>query len=98
MQSVEDPVRKETNPNPKWEVPFELIEWQAAYTQKGAEGISGGAWSADWEFKASSKCNHLIQRLHAIGATGKPPPEFWPANVRCSFHSSPPSTPLINTT
>ena len=27
-------MRKETNPNPKWDVPGELIEWQISYTQK----------------------------------------------------------------
>ena len=34
MQSVDDPARKETNPNPKWAVPTEVIEWQASYTQQ----------------------------------------------------------------
>ena len=33
MQPVNDPARKAHNPNPKWEVPWELIEWQASYTQ-----------------------------------------------------------------
>ena len=68
MQSVNDPVRKETNPNPKWEVPFELIEWQCSYTQKGAQGMSGGAWSEDWKFADSTKCVHLLKRLYSIGA------------------------------
>ena len=81
MSSVEDPVRKETNPNPKWEVPFELIEWQASYTQKGAEGLTGGAWSPNYEFKASSKCLHLIKRLHSIGATHNPPDDLKPTHV-----------------
>ncbi len=34
MQSVEDPARLEHNPNPKWEVPHEVIYWQPSYTQK----------------------------------------------------------------
>ena len=34
QQAVDDPVRRETNPNPKWPVPFEVIEWQPSYTQK----------------------------------------------------------------
>jgi hypothetical protein len=35
MQSINDPDRQLVNPNPKWPVPIELIEWQPAYTQKG---------------------------------------------------------------
>lgn len=34
QQAVDDPVRRETNPIPKWPVPFEVIEWQPSYTQK----------------------------------------------------------------
>ncbi len=34
MQSVQDPARCQTNPNPKWEVPYEVIEYQPAYAQK----------------------------------------------------------------
>ena len=34
MQEVSDPARRAVNPNPKWAVPIELIEWQAAYTQE----------------------------------------------------------------
>ena len=70
MQPVDHPERKETNPNPKWEVPFELIEWQCSYTQKGAEGMSGGAWSEDWQFSDSTKCVHLLKRLYEIGVAG----------------------------
>lgn len=87
MQSVEDPARKEVNSNPKWEVPIELIELQASYTQKGAEGISGGAWSPNWNFKASSKCSYLIKKLHLIGATSDPPEDICPS-VSTSFLKS----------
>lgn len=68
MQGVEDLSRKETNPNPKWEVPMELIEWQPSYTQRGAVGIGGGAWSEDWAFTESTKCVHLLKRFYQIGA------------------------------
>lgn len=34
MQSTSEPARLENNPNPKWDVPMEVIEWQPAYTQK----------------------------------------------------------------
>lgn len=34
MQSVSEAARLETNPNPKWAVPKDVIEWQPAYTQK----------------------------------------------------------------
>ena len=34
MQSVSDPARLENNPNPKWDVPMDVIEWQCSYTQK----------------------------------------------------------------
>lgn len=34
MQEVSDPARRAVNPAPKWAVPIELIEWQAAYTQE----------------------------------------------------------------
>ena len=34
MQSVSEAARLETNPNPKWDVPKDVIEWQPAYTQK----------------------------------------------------------------
>lgn len=41
MQPTTAPERFKDNPNPKWEVPQELIEWQPAYHQKGAIGVSG---------------------------------------------------------
>lgn len=72
MQSVSDPVRRETNPNPKWEVPTELIEWQPSYAQRGAVGLGGGGWSEDWQFTASTKCVHLLRRLYEIGAAENP--------------------------
>lgn len=34
MQWVSDPARLENNPNPKWDVPMDVIEWQCSYTQK----------------------------------------------------------------
>lgn len=40
MQEVDDLARKETNAQPKWAVPVEVIEWQPAYTQ--------GEWDAMW--------------------------------------------------
>lgn len=73
MQSVDDPARREVNPNPKWEVPIELIEWQCSYTQKGAVGLSGGYWSEDWQFADSTKCMHLLKRLYDIGAAVRTP-------------------------
>lgn len=68
MQSVSDPARLDNNPNPKWDVPMDVIEWQCSYTQKGAIGLSGGAWSANWQITKSSKCVHLLRRLLDIGA------------------------------
>ncbi|KAL0050649.1 hypothetical protein WJX82_004168 [Trebouxia sp. C0006] len=68
MQSVSDPTRLETNPYPKWDVPMDVIEWQCSYTQKGALGLSGGAWSANWQITKSTKCVHLLRRLMDIGA------------------------------
>lgn len=82
MQSVDDPVRKETNPNPKWAVPTELIEWQPSYTQRGAQGLEGGAWSANWAFSESTKCVHLLKRLYEIGAAVNPAqPEIYSQRV-----------------
>ncbi|KAL3136547.1 hypothetical protein ABBQ38_005794 [Trebouxia sp. C0009 RCD-2024] len=68
MQSVSDPARLDNNPNPKWDVPMDVIEWQCSYTQKGAIGLSGGAWSANWQITKSTKCVHLLRRLMDIGA------------------------------
>lgn len=39
MQAVDDPERAATNPNPKWEVPIEVIEWQPSYVQKGVPTV-----------------------------------------------------------
>ena len=44
VQPVDDPARKKDNPNPKWPVPVELIEWQSAYAQKG--GSRGLGWAS----------------------------------------------------
>ena len=35
---------------------------------QGALGMSGGQWSANWQYANSSKCMHLLQRLISIGA------------------------------
>jgi len=82
MQSVHDPARKrdakgELNPNPKWDVPFELIEWQPAYAQLGAIGEGGGAWQEDWQHTDSSKITYLLSKLRAIEAL---PPSNWDPN------------------
>eukprot|EP00884_Botryococcus_braunii_P005336 jgi/Botrbrau1/14803/Bobra.0370s0001.1 len=68
MQSVEDPERLQHNPQPKWDVPHELIEWQPSYTQKGAKSVSGGEWSDAWQVTKSSKVAYLMRRLLEIGA------------------------------
>lgn len=66
MQSINDPDRQLVNPNPKWPVPIELIEWQPAYTQKGAVGLDAGQWAPDWEDARTTKCGHLIARLRQL--------------------------------
>ncbi|KAL0025980.1 hypothetical protein WJX77_010392 [Trebouxia sp. C0004] len=73
MQSVSDPTRLENNPYPKWDVPMDVIEWQCSYTQKGALGLSGGTWSANWQITKSTKCVHLLRRLMDIGAAPNSP-------------------------
>lgn len=37
------------------QVPLELIEWQPVYHQRGATGLGGGEWSANWEVTKSTK-------------------------------------------
>ena len=56
---------------------------------QGAEGISGGEWSADWQVRTSSKILHLLKRLTKIGSVPKkaPPPSpqqdsIWQIPVR----------------
>jgi len=49
-------------------VPLELIEWQPVYHQRGATGVSGGEWSANWEVTKSTKIQHLLKRLLDVGA------------------------------
>lgn len=34
---------------------------------QGALGLSGGAWSANWQITKSTKCVHLLRRLMDIG-------------------------------
>ncbi|KAL4545149.1 hypothetical protein Ndes2526B_g02263 [Nannochloris sp. 'desiccata'] len=82
MQSVHDPARKrdakgELNPNPKWDVPFELIEWQPAFAQLGAIGEGEGNWQEDWKHTDSSKITYLLGRLRALEAL---PPSNWDPN------------------
>ncbi|KAI8470158.1 MAG: SNF2 family N-terminal domain-containing protein [Monoraphidium minutum] len=72
LQAVDDPARREHNPNPKWPVPLELIEWQPVYHQRGATGVSGGEWSANWEVTKSTKVQHLLRRLLDAGAAVPP--------------------------
>ena len=75
MQSVSDPARNLTNPNPKWPVPIEVIEWQPSYAQRGALGASGGHWSPAWATTKSSKVAHLVARLVEYGIAPPPPPK-----------------------
>ena len=63
MQAVEDRARAATNPDPKWAVPAEAIEWQPSYAQAGALGASGGHWAPAWSSTKSSKVAHLVRRL-----------------------------------
>ena len=72
MQSVNDPARRRDaqgglNPNPKWAVPKELIEWQPAYVQLGATGAAEGYWQEDWKHTESTKISYLIKRLREQG-------------------------------
>lgn len=48
---------------------------------QGALGLSGGAWSANWQITKSTKCVHLLRRLIDIGAA---PAEASP-QVCCSL-------------
>lgn len=68
MQSISDPERRATNPNPKWPVPIEVIEWQPSYVQKGAVGLDAGQWAPDWQVARTTKCRHLVSRLRALTA------------------------------
>jgi len=93
MQSCEDPARIADNPNPKWSVPQQLIEFQPAYAQRGARGAGEGSWQPDWQHTDSTKCQYLIKRLFEVdalrtremnGKAGKPVTkaiifsQFWP--------------------
>eukprot|EP00798_Chlamydomonas_sp_ICE-L_P002827 gene2827-4976_t len=70
-QATDDPARKEVNPEPKWDVPIELIEWQPVYHQ---DGLTGGHWAPNWKVTQSSKCVHVVKRLLEIGAGVKEQP------------------------
>ena len=67
MHACSDPSRLKDNPNPKWDVPWDLIEWQPAYAQHGALGHSEGAWQPTWSDTDSSKCIYLIDKLRTLG-------------------------------
>lgn len=73
MHASTDPTRLLDNPHPKWDVPKELIEWQPAYAQRGAEGKSEGAWQPTWKETDSSKCVYLIKRLKGLGIIPQTP-------------------------
>lgn len=68
MHSCQDESRKKDNPNPKWDVPRQLIEWQPAYTQRGASGGGGGEWQPNWSQTDSTKCDYLVKKLLDINA------------------------------
>ncbi|KAL4420646.1 hypothetical protein ABPG75_010302 [Micractinium tetrahymenae] len=72
MQAVDDPARKADNPSPKWPVPLELIEWQPAFAQRGAKGITEGFWQPEWQLTQSTKCVYLLRRLLEVGAAVPP--------------------------
>lgn len=78
MQAAADPARRADNPKPKWAVPQQLIEFQPAYTQRGATGAGEGAWQPDWQHTDSTKCQYLVSRLREVGAL--PPPGWNPNN------------------
>lgn len=42
--------------------------WSQVGLLQGALGLSGGAWSANWQITKSTKCVHLLRRLIDIGA------------------------------
>lgn len=42
------------------------------YHQRGAVGVSGGAWSDNWQVTRSTKCVHLLKRLYEVGAAVMP--------------------------
>ena len=48
---------------------------------QGAEGISGGEWSTDWQVRTSSKILYLLKRLTKIGAVPKQAPSPSPQQV-----------------
>lgn len=68
MQAIQDPARKKDNLNPQWEVPFQLIECQPAYTQIGATGEGEGEWQVKWMKTKTTKCDCLLTRLRELGA------------------------------
>ena len=73
MHAVDHPARAETNAQPKWAVPFEVIEWQPAISQAGALGASGGHWAPTWATTRSSKVDALLASLAGAGVA--PPPD-----------------------
>ena len=79
--------------------PAASIAEVGADSLQGAEGISGGEWSADWQVRTSSKILYLLKRLAKIGAIPeKAPPRspqqdsIWAIPVRKASRAS---LPLI---
>lgn len=73
MQPRSDPARRKENPNPKWAVPQQLIEFQPAFAQLGAVGAAEGYWQAQWMDTDSTKCAYLISRLKEVGVLPRKP-------------------------
>lgn len=46
---MDDPARRADNPDPKWPVPLELIEWQPAFAQRGEKGAESGGRARCWD-------------------------------------------------
>lgn len=67
MQEVDDPLRYKHNQKPQWPVPVQLIELQPAWAQRGAMGVTEGAWSGAWEQGVAGKVQRLLQDLQAVG-------------------------------
>lgn len=72
MQARDHPARRQDNPNPQADVPWQLIELQPGYTQVGARGAAEGAWQPDWHSTQSSKGDYLLRRLAEIAADAGP--------------------------
>jgi len=56
------------NPDHRDIIVFTVSSRKAETWVQGALGLSGGAWSANWQITKSTKCVHLLRRLMDIGA------------------------------